>query len=83
MTSLVRCGRFWTSWELLRTALTRGFTFPSLVGNVAYLNCDKEKAWGIVGNYSSTGVCLACVAGLGCTCWLSKVNLIIQVNLNI
>ena len=26
--------------------------------------------------YSVTGVCLACVAGIGCTCWLSRVNLI-------
>ena len=26
--------------------------------------------------YSVTGVCLACVAGIGCTCWLSRVDLI-------
>ena len=78
----LRCVRFWTRLGSLMTALTttalttRGFTLLSLVGDLAYFNSDKEKAQGMVENYSVTGVCLACVAGIGCTCWLSKVDLI-------
>ena len=36
---------------------------------------DKERSLQIA-NFPVTGICLACVGGLGCTCWLSKVDLI-------